>query len=137
MRFVEEPSSVSQRNILMNELYDEVGRDGQLTFDRFLLIDTWLMSCRVLGRKVENMVLREILNHARAAGMQKLTGAYLPMERNKLVIDHYARLGFTKVREEDSELTLWELLVDGAEQESVSMKVISHGFAAPSGRSLV
>jgi predicted enzyme involved in methoxymalonyl-ACP biosynthesis len=31
-------------------------------------IDTWLMSCRVLGRKVENMVLREILEHARKAG---------------------------------------------------------------------
>ncbi len=29
-------------------------------------IDTWLMSCRVLGRKVEHMVLREILEHARS-----------------------------------------------------------------------
>jgi len=28
-------------------------------------IDTWLMSCRVLGRRVEHMVLREILHHAR------------------------------------------------------------------------
>ncbi len=30
-------------------------------------IDTWLMSCRVLGRKVEHMVLREVLSHARAS----------------------------------------------------------------------
>ena len=36
-------------------------------------IDTWLMSCRVLGRKVEHMVLREMLEHARAAGITKLT----------------------------------------------------------------
>src|SRR6202023_2667575 len=61
-------------------------------------IDTWLMSCRVLGRKVEQMVLREILTHARSAGVQKLTGTYLPTDRNKLVIDHYAKLGFTKVK---------------------------------------
>ena len=41
-------------------------------------IDTWLMSCRVLGRKVEHMVLREILEHARAAGIRKLSGTYSP-----------------------------------------------------------
>ena len=34
-------------------------------------IDTWLMSCRVLGRKVEHTVLREILEHARAAGEER------------------------------------------------------------------
>ena len=92
-------------------------------------IDTWLMSCRVLGRKVEHMVLREILEHARAAGIQKLIGTYRPTDRNKLVVDHYAKLGFNKVAEEESGLTRWELLVEGAEPESAPMKVISHGFA--------
>jgi predicted enzyme involved in methoxymalonyl-ACP biosynthesis len=74
-------------------------------------IDTWLMSCRVLGRKVEHMVLRKMLQHARAAGIQKITGTYKPTERNKLVADHYAKLGFTKVAEADSGLTRWELQV--------------------------
>jgi FkbH-like protein len=91
-------------------------------------IDTWLMSCRVLGRKVEHMVLREILEHARAAGIQKLSGTYRPTDKNKLVIDHYAKLGFTKVLEEGSGLTRWELLVEGAEPESAPMKIISQGF---------
>lgn len=99
-------------------------------------IDTWLMSCRVLGRKVENMVLQEILKHARAAGMHKLTGAYRPTERNNLVIDHYAKLGFTKVGEEKSGLTRWELLVKEAGAQSAPMKVVSHGFAA-TGKLLV
>jgi FkbH-like protein len=88
-------------------------------------IDTWLMSCRVLGRNVEHMVLREILDHARAAGIRKLTGTYRPTDRNKLVVDHYARLGFTLVGEEESGLTQWELLVEGAEPAGVPMKVIS------------
>jgi predicted enzyme involved in methoxymalonyl-ACP biosynthesis len=48
-------------------------------------IDTWLMSCRVLGRKVEQMVLREILAHARAAGICRLASVYRPTGRNKLV----------------------------------------------------
>jgi FkbH-like protein len=91
-------------------------------------IDTWLMSCRVLGRKVEHMVLREILDHARAAGVSKLRGTYRPTDRNELVIDHYAKLGFMKVDEEDSGLTRWELLVEGADPQSAPMKVVSRGF---------
>jgi FkbH-like protein len=91
-------------------------------------IDTWLMSCRVLGRKVENMVLRAILERARAAGIHKLTGTYKPTDRNKLVVDHYAKLGFTKVNEEESGLTRWELAVEGAEPESAPMKVVSGEF---------
>ena len=92
-------------------------------------IDTWLMSCRVLGRKVEHMVLREILVHARAAGIGKLCGIYKPTERNQLVVDHYAKLGFSKVLEEATGLTRWVLLVEGATPESAPMKVISQGFA--------
>jgi FkbH-like protein len=92
-------------------------------------IDTWLMSCRVLGRKVENMVLREILDHARVFGIRKLAGVYRPTDRNKLVVDHYARLGFTKVGEEETGLTRWELLVEKADQQSAPMKVVSQGLA--------
>jgi FkbH-like protein len=92
-------------------------------------IDTWLMSCRVLGRKVENMVLREILSQARAAGVYKLLGTYRPTDRNKLVVDHYAKLGFTKIAEEESGQTRWEMLVEAAEQDSAPMKVVSQGFA--------
>ncbi|MCU1250745.1 MAG: HAD-superfamily phosphatase subfamily [Edaphobacter sp.] len=92
-------------------------------------IDTWLMSCRVLGRKVEHMVLREILDHARAAGVHTLTGTYRPTDRNKLVVDHYARLGFTKLQEDSSGLSRWELLVEEAELENTPMKVVSHGFS--------
>jgi FkbH-like protein len=94
-------------------------------------IDTWLMSCRVLGRKVEQMVLCEVLEHARRAGIHKLSGSYLPTERNKLVIDHYSRLGFTKVAEEDSGHTRWELRVEGSKPESAPMRIVSSGFRTP------
>jgi FkbH-like protein len=93
-------------------------------------IDTWLMSCRVLGRKVEHMVLREILQHARAAGVEKLSGTYRPTDRNKLVVDHYAKLGFAKVEEHATGFTRWELQVGGADPQGAPMKVISQGFVA-------
>ncbi len=93
-------------------------------------IDTWLMSCRVLGRRVEHMVLREVLEHAQAAGIEKIIAAYRPTDRNKLVVDHYAKLGFTKIGEDGSGLTRWELMVEGPRPEPAPMKVVSTGFAA-------
>ena len=100
-------------------------------------IDTWLMSCRVLGRKVEHMVLREILHHARAARIGKLTGTYRPTPRNKLVVDHYAKLGFIKIGEDGTGSTYWELPVTGTEPESAPMKVVSQGFERREDESLV
>jgi FkbH-like protein len=93
-------------------------------------IDTWLMSCRVLGRKVEYMVLHEIVAHARAAGVHRLAGTYRPTERNQLVMDHYAKLGFNKVRQDPSGVTEWDFLIgDATEWDAVPMRVVSTGFA--------
>src|SRR5579859_1388203 len=91
-------------------------------------VDAWLMSCRVLGRRVEHMVLREILDHARAAGVRTLRGTYIPTERNKLVVDHYAKLGFQKTGEGPDGTTHWELSVEGAEPESAPMRIVRQGF---------
>ncbi len=88
-------------------------------------IDTWLMSCRVLGRKVEHMVLREIIEHARTAGIVKLKGVYKPTERNRLVVDHYSKLGFSKLSDDGAGLTEWELAVDAPLPEAAPMKVSS------------
>jgi FkbH-like protein len=128
---------------LQVRLTDIFGDNGMISVvicrpgaDRVWEIDTWLMSCRVLGRKVEHMVLREILEHARAAGVSKLTGVYRPTDRNKLVIDHYVKLGFTPVSEEPTGLTRWELPVESADPESAPMKVVSQGFVEMEKESL-
>lgn len=71
-------------------------------------IDTWLMSCRVLGRRVENAVLNEIVRLALAAGISEIHARYIPSGRNELVRDHYAKLGF-KAAGHDAESTLWAL----------------------------
>jgi len=127
---------------LQVRLSDIFGDNGMISVvicrsarDRAWDIDTWLMSCRVLGRKVEQMVLREIREHARAAGISKLIGTYRPTDRNKLVLDHYPKLGFTKTGEETSGTTYWEFLVDGAEPAGAPIKVVSKGFVGKSNKS--
>ena len=54
------------------------------------------MSCRVLGRRVEEAVLHEIVRRARAGGVAQLVGLYRPTPRNGLVRDHYRKLGFSQ-----------------------------------------
>ncbi len=61
-----------------------------------LYIDTWLMSCRVIGRGIEKMMF-DVL-HQRTNGWN-LTGEYRPTSRNGLVKDHYSKLGFNTIRE--------------------------------------
>jgi len=94
-------------------------------------IDTWLMSCRVLGRRVEQMVLREILDHARREGAARLVGVYCPTERNKLVEQHYGKLGFALARTEPDGTTIWHLDVAAASVPAAPMAVRRAGFDAP------
>jgi len=61
---------------------------------RDLVLDTWLMSCRVLGRGMEEETLNLVADQALALGAQRLIGVYRPTAKNAMVKDHYARLGF-------------------------------------------
>jgi FkbH-like protein len=72
-------------------------------------IDTWLMSCRVLMRGVEQAVLNEIARNAIKVGVVELRGRYIPSSRNELVKDHYAKLGFLQVPNPESDVTVWRL----------------------------
>jgi FkbH-like protein len=92
-------------------------------------VDTWLMSCRVLGRQVEAAMLEEILFNARHRGVARLRGVYRPTPRNQLVVDHYAGLGFTLTERQPDGTSHWQLDVAGAATtRSVPMKVVRLGF---------
>ena len=77
-----------------------------------LVIDSWLMSCRVLKRGVEQFLLNHLVGYAKPNGFTRLIGEYIPSAKNGLVCDHYASLGFRQVGGEDSGLTRWELVID-------------------------
>lgn len=92
-------------------------------------IDTWLMSCRVLNRKVETAVLMELLARAKEHNINRLIGTYLPTERNALVLDHYSKLGFKEVATNADGSTQWELDVATAPIVDVPMIVHRHAEA--------
>lgn len=64
--------------------------------DGTLFIDTWIMSCRVLKRRVEEFVLAEMVAAAGQRGFGRITGEYIPTAKNGLVSDLFRNLGFTE-----------------------------------------
>jgi FkbH-like protein len=120
---------------LQVRLTDTIGDNGmisvvicRLTEPETWTIDTWLMSCRVLGRGVEEMVLREIAWHAQRAGLRRLIGQYRPTDRNIMVREHYAKLGFTRLAETEDGATDWEIHLPVATPPA-PMNVKRVGFA--------
>ena len=75
---------------------------GRLRENRDLYIDTWLMSCRVLGRQVEPTTLNLICQEAKRLGARRVVGEYIPTKKNGMVKEHYARLGFTVMETDPS-----------------------------------
>lgn len=57
-------------------------------------VDTWLMSCRVLKRQVEETVVNELARLAIAKGARRVKGIYLPTAKNEMVRELYLRMGF-------------------------------------------
>jgi len=77
------------------------------------VIDTWVMSCRVLSRGMEEFICKEIISLAQLDGCVRLLGRYVPSKKNHLVAGLYERLKFLKCQEDEDGTTWWELIVNG------------------------
>jgi FkbH-like protein len=64
---------------------------------RTLEIDTWLMSCRVLGRTVEATMLQHLFERAEELGCTSVRGVFIPTAKNALAKDVFAKFGFELV----------------------------------------
>ncbi len=66
-------------------------KDGQW------LIDTFLLSCRVIGRKLDLVLLNYICKIVKGKGGSELYGEYIATPRNGLVCDFFVEHGFDRV----------------------------------------
>ena len=81
------------------------------------------MSCRVLGRRVENAVLKTIAGYARSRGATALTGSYIPSAKNQMVKDHYQKLCFTLTEESESGAARWRLDLGRYDEPELPMRI--------------
>ena len=78
-------------------------RDGDV-----LDVDSWLLSCRVIGRTVEDEMFGVLVRTADSLGCTSLRGTYVPSAKNAQVAGLYERLGFEQVGRDGSS-TVWTL----------------------------
>jgi FkbH-like protein len=71
-------------------------------------IDTFLLSCRVIGRTVETALLAHLAEQARARGRRRMFGRFLPTRKNAPARDFYSRHGF-QLQSQNGEGSLWVL----------------------------
>jgi predicted enzyme involved in methoxymalonyl-ACP biosynthesis len=60
-------------------------------------IDTFLLSCRVLGLNVEQYMIAFAAAVAKRTKVKKLVGEFIPTSKNKVAADIYLKLGFKKM----------------------------------------
>ena len=59
-------------------------------------IDTFLLSCRIIGRGVEDGMLHQIIEKARKEGVSKIRGEYIKTKKNKPAENFFPTFGFKK-----------------------------------------
>lgn len=95
---------------------------GRRTDADTLNMETWLMSCRVLGRNVEEATLNLLVEQADALGCTRIVGTYKPTAKNGMVRDHYQRLGFEPL-DAAGDATTWVLSLRGYVPRAIPMTI--------------
>jgi len=63
------------------------------------IIDTFLLSCRIMGRGIEEGIIGKILEIAKNKGIKKITATFIPTEKNKPAENFLKNYGFKKEKE--------------------------------------
>ena len=84
------------------------------------VIDTFLLSCRIMGRGVEEMMMNQIIEKAKLSGIKRIKGEFIPTAKNKPAENFYEELGFKKENE------FWVFNTDDIMKKPEHIKVIKN-----------
>lgn len=90
-------------SLRLADKYGDYGVTGLAMIDKS---DTWridnlLLSCRVLGRQVEQAILAYVADDAKKFSQHRLIAEFIPTKSNKPAIDFYSKMGFQKLENDD------------------------------------
>lgn len=120
---------------LYGRLSDKFGDNGLISViigrreHNVLHLDLWLMSCRVLKRDMELAMLDSLVEICRQHGITEIYGYYIPTEKNSMVRDHFAGLGFQPV-DSAGHGSAWKLILTGDyfhKNKHIIVKELVHG----------
>ncbi len=76
---------------------------------RSLEIDSFLMSCRVLQRGIEQFAMNKIFDYAQQQGFDEVVGRYIPTAKNVMVKSFFEQFGFTQSADKGEQGSEWHL----------------------------
>lgn len=97
---IEQMISANNSEVVYSILEDRFGNMGIVGcciinfFDDFSEIDTFLLSCRVIGRGLEKILLNTCINLTKQKGISKIKGSYIESTKNIQVKDFYINNNF-------------------------------------------
>ncbi len=100
------------RSAICISLKDKFGDYGLISLillekkENVVEVNTWIMSCRVLKRGVEELAVNEIVAASKQMNCDKIIGKYLPTPKNGMVKELYKNMGFISDNENESTLLL-------------------------------
>lgn len=99
----------------LKDNYGEYGVTGLMIVEMLgqqARIDTFLMSCRILGRRVEYKFLQFIVESLKEHGVNQFAAAYAPTQKNQQVANFFPEIGFSISSTSDGGVTHYEADVD-------------------------
>lgn len=87
------------------------------------IVDSFLLSCRVIGRRVEEAMLAYILEEAKKEGVKILIGEFIPTKKNIPAKEFYKKNGF-KLIGEKNDTEIWEFPVEKEYHHPEFIKII-------------
>jgi FkbH-like protein len=97
---------------------------GQLTTTKELVIVNWLMSCRVIGRQVEDACINLVIEGARRAGAVRVVGEYRPTANNGMVRDLFQQFRFRRCSLDPDGNTKWVLEIADFKPRELPISII-------------
>lgn len=62
-------------------------------------IDTFLMSCRIMGRNIEKVMLSDVVEEAKKENVEELIGEYISTKKNDVSKNLYSNYGFSRIND--------------------------------------
>lgn len=94
---------------------------GEIVGDK-CIIDTWLMSCRVLKRDMEFAMLDMLVEECKKRNLKEITGTYIKTSKNNMVANLYSEFGFELENENQGEAN-WKLVLKDFKKKKITIKI--------------
>ena len=111
-------------SLRLSDKYGDYGLTGLAIVEKSgtWRIDNLLLSCRILGRQVEQAVLAYIADDAKNCSQQKLIAEFISTKRNNPARDFYSDMGFQELKNDNE--GFWELNLKVAPNYPKYIKII-------------